>query len=274
MSNKKYNQNQALIFANRDLESPEHHVLEQGQAIVYSHCNIKHYSMNEDSAAVFNLNNNHTLLVVADGLGGHSDGAKASRQAIQHLKQTITKLDTQHDDLQAAIMNSLESSNETIQKWRNGAATTISIAEIKQGNVRTFHAGDSEVLLCGSKGRLGFKTISHSPVGYAQESGMLTEDEAMIHPDRHLISNFLGSKSMHIDTSSFIKMKIKDTLLLATDGVFDNLTKSEIIDIIRKGNLNSVAQELMNILHFRMSHVDEIIFSKPDDMTFILYRLS
>lgn len=260
------------LFTNKNLTSPVCLNKPHGNISLYSHGNIKNHAANEDSAAVVHLDSNHTILMVADGLGGHAEGAKASKYVIESLCTDLMKKSS--GKIEETIVHSLERSNELICRWKNNAGTTIAIAELLDNKIRTYHAGDSEILICGSKGKLCLKTTAHSPVGYSVESGLISEDDAMIHPDRHYISNYLGHRDMHICTGRFKEMKARDTLILATDGLFDNLTKSEVIKTIRSGSLEKAATELIIQAHTKMKDFENHIVSKPDDMTFILFRLN
>ncbi len=260
------------IFTNENLKSELCFEGNHGEVVLFSHGNIKNHNSNEDSAAVIHLNANHTILMVADGLGGHAEGAKASKYVVETLCEDLTK--NSSANIQETINQSLERSNELICRWKNNAGTTIAIAEILDNKIRTYHAGDSEILICGAKGKICLRTTAHSPVGYSIESGQLSEEDAMLHPDRHYISNYLGHRTMHICTSQFKKIKPRDTLILATDGLFDNLTKSEVINTIRTGQLKNSASHLIEQAHTKMTDFENHIVSKPDDMTFILFRLS
>ncbi|MDZ7620076.1 MAG: PP2C family serine/threonine-protein phosphatase, partial [Patescibacteria group bacterium] len=62
--------------------------------------------------------------------------------------------------------------------------------------------------------------------------------------------------------------------LLATDGLFDNLHTHEVVDHIRKGPLPRVARNLADQSHQRMTDPQPGLPSKPDDLTFIVYRLA
>jgi serine/threonine protein phosphatase PrpC len=110
-------------------------------------------------------------------------------------------------------------------------------------------------------------------VGYAVEAGLLDEAEAMHHEDRHLVSNMLGSPDMRIDVGSTIELADRDTLILASDGLFDNLHIEEIVQRIRKGPLGKVAAELVDDCRRRMEGVDAQQPCKPDDLTFVAFRL-
>jgi serine/threonine protein phosphatase PrpC len=118
------------------------------------------------------------------------------------------------------------------------------------------------------------QTVSHSPVGYAVEAGILDGEEAMHHDERHLVSNLVGSSEMRIEVGSPISLNPFDTVLLATDGVFDNLHQHEIVEAIRTGSLQQAAVRLASEAAARMDEPADGQPSKPDDLTFVLYRRS
>jgi serine/threonine protein phosphatase PrpC len=67
-------------------------------------------------------------------------------------------------------------------------------------------------------------------------------------------------------------MAVHDTVLLASDGLFDNVFADEIIEIIRRGPLSAAADRLMAIAGKRMMARIGTKPSKPDDLTVVLYR--
>ena len=115
-----------------------------------------------------------------------------------------------------------------------GAASTLAIVEVQDGTARPYHVGDSAILITGQRGRVKVQTVPHSPVGYAVESGMLDAAEAMHHEERHVVSNVVGSDDMRIEIGSALSLSPRDTILLASDGLSDNLLAEEIIDFARK----------------------------------------
>ena len=96
----------------------------------------------------------------------------------------------------------------------------------------------------------------------------------MHHADRHFISNMIGSPDMHISIGSPLKLSPRDTVLIASDGLVDNLHLEEIIATARKGALNQAAGELLTQALQRMSSPEPGAPSKPDDLSAILFRLS
>ena len=151
-------------------------------------------------------------------------------------------------------------------------SVTLAIAEVQSARIRPYHVGDSMILLTGQRGRMKIQSVAHSPVGYAVESGMLDVDEAVHHEERHLISNVVGARDMRIEIGAARKMAVRDTLVLASDGLFDNLYVNEIVDIIRVGKLEDAAAGLLQLAQQRMHTPQEGQPSHPDDLTFILFR--
>ena len=119
-----------------------------------------------------------------------------------------------------------------------------------------------------------YQTTAHSPVGLAQTARWTDEVEALHHDQRHYISNFLGSAEMRIEIGSTKTMALRDTVLLATDGILDDLLQSELVNLIRRRPLEKCLVNLASTVHGRMVRPEEGGRSKPDDATFIVFRNS
>ena len=165
-----------------------------------------------------------------------------------------------------------EKANQAVLDLGVGAATTLAVVEIQASQIRPYHVGDSEILVVGQRGKVKLHIVPHSPVGYAVESGMLDKDAAMYHADRHLVSNLIGTNDMHIQVGAPLELSRYDTVLLASDGLADNLHLEEIVALVRKGPLEKAAESLSRKAIDRMCNASEGKPSKPDDLTFILYR--
>jgi len=256
------------------MNEPEIFALVSGQVLVFTHRSPDKDSVNEDCAALIPYDDANGVLVIADGLGGLPGGSTASNLAIRRLKKSIEKAAAEQAPLREAILDGIERANRDILAQGSGAATTIAVVEIQNGSMRPYHVGDSMILLCGQRGKIKLQSVAHSPVGYAVESGMLDADEAVHHEERHLVSNVVGTPDMRIEIGATRRLAPRDTLVLASDGLFDNLYQNEIIDIIRKGDLSDCASRLLELSHQRMQLEHGELPSHPDDLTFILYRRS
>ena len=227
---------------------------------------------NEDAIAVIPTGNHSGVLAVADGLGGAPAGKQASYLALRRLARAVEAALREGAEVRTGILNGFESANEEVLALAVGAATTLTVVEFDGRLVRHYHVGDSMVLLTGQRGKVKMQSIPHSPVGYAVESGLLDEADAMHHEERHVISNVIGSADMRIEMGSAVELAIRDTLLLASDGLSDNLHVSEIIECVRKGPIAKVTRNLAKLARERMEDAVEGNPSKPDDLTFAIFR--
>jgi serine/threonine protein phosphatase PrpC len=259
------------IYLERVMDKVDVFEMSHGIAAVYSSVSPDKPTANEDAALLVNLGNGRAVFAVADGLGGERAGERASRAAIETLHACLRNAQDA-EALRPVILNSIEQANQAVLDLNMGAGTTLAVVELEDGYIRPYHVGDSLVLLIGQRGRLKHQTVSHSPVGFALEAGLLNEKEAMHHEERHLVSNVVGTPDMRIEVGSRIRMAPRDTLLIASDGLFDNLLVEEIVSFIRKGVLPQVAKDMVDASTGRMLKPRPGNPSKPDDMTFVLYR--
>lgn len=258
------------MYLGMDMETPEIWPLAGGTACVFTRRRPGRETANEDAAALFPGANDNGVLAVADGLGGLPAGDLASALALQRLGVHVTGLAA--DAMREAVLTGLEEANATVLAGGQGSATTIAVAGIEDGRVRTYHAGDSMIVICGQRGKLKYQTVPHSPVGYAEASGMLDEDDAMFHDERHLVSNMVGSPEMRVEISPLLRLAPRDTLVIATDGLYDNLYVAEIIELVRAGPLDVAGKRLLADCRQRMLLTGDEHPHKPDDLAFILYR--
>lgn len=262
------------LLLNMEMAPGEVRPFAQGVAAVYSARCPDKQTPNEDGAVLIPVNAQSGVLAVADGLGGERAGEQASRTALNELVASIRSVDPHDSDLRTAILNGFDNANRAVSALGIGAGTTLVVIEIQGRTVRSYHVGDSMTLVVGQRGRIKLQTISHSPVGYAVEAGLLDEAEAMHHEDRHVVSNMLGTPNMRIDLGSTIELAPRDTLLLASDGLSDNLSTEEIVARIRKGPLERVIRCLADDCRRRMDGMEFGQPCKPDDLTFIAFRLA
>jgi PPM family protein phosphatase len=259
-------------FISREMKSPVHVDLPQASAMVFSCVSPVKPSGNEDCASIISVNEDISLLIVADGLGGPPNGAVASALLCQVIEDSISNLGSKPENIREAILSSIENTNLELLKKQTGEGTTLTICEIHNNKMRSYHIGDSEIQITDSLGFVKFQTLSHSPVAYAVESGFIDEDRALSHEDRHFISNYVGDPNMFISMNSALLINNDDTILLGSDGLFDNLYKHEIAEILKEKNIEKLASSLMEIATLRMGHWQKSKPSKPDDLTFIVYR--
>ena len=262
------------VYTGQDLIDGELHPLASGLVAVYTAKapDAEEGAVNEDSCAIIPYDDVSGVVVVADGAGGLPSGAKASEIAVNALRATLKAASKNGQDLRSAILDGIEQANHEVQALGVGAGTTLAVAEIRGLSVRTYHVGDSQVVVVGQRGKVKLVTMCHSPVGYAVGAGLIEERDAIMHEERHLVSNLVGHTTMHIEIGPVVELSPKDTVLVASDGLFDNLHLEEIAETCRKGQLLTIARLLAETTRERMAVVQDGHPSKPDDLTFTVFR--
>lgn len=260
------------LFLDVDLQEAEVQPIASGVAAVYTaRCPGKE-TANEDAAVLISCGPKSGILAVADGFGGQPAGEQAARLALEALAAAVDRVLATGGTLRAGVLDGFEKANEAVTGLGVGAATTLVALEVDDGRARSYHVGDSMALIVGQRGKLKLQTVSHSPIGYAVEAGWLEEDEALHHEDLHIVSNMVGSADMRIEIGSSLRLRPRDTVLLGSDGLFDNLPTQEILELVRRGSLPEVAAILAAACDRRMRSPDAGQPSKPDDLTFVLFR--
>lgn len=245
--------------------------LKHGELACFSDRSPMKDTPNEDALAIIPVDDEITVLAVADGMGGMPVGEQASMIVIESL---INALSTAKDEQQTriAILNGIDEANKNILDLKTGAGTTVSVAEIYQNQLRTYHAGDSLILLTSSHGNIKYQSMPHSPIGYALECGAINQENAMVHQERNIISNYVGSNTMHIHLGPLIELAPQDTIILASDALSDNLYEQEISEFIRKGPLLESVNGMIAECQNNMLKAQPDRRCHPDDFTFICFR--
>lgn len=243
-----------------------------GRAVVFSSRSPERSGPNEDGAIIVPVGPRRGVLALADGFGGHPSGAEASRIALEAVEASVRGRDPSLDELRTAILDGFEAANENVRALGVGAATTLAVVEIDEQWIRPYHVGDSGIVVVGQRGRLKLRTVDHSPAGYALEAGMIDEDEAMVHEERHLVTNIVGSAEMRIEMGPSLQLAPRDTVIVASDGLFDNLAFGDIVDAVRRGRLVPRVAAMAAAGRERMRDASGAQPSKPDDLTVLAFR--
>ena len=264
---------QGLLILDGAFEPDQAEVSAGGGSVVAMTCrDPEKDTENEDTVAVIPFGNEAVVLVVADGAGGLPAGKQASLTATTRLAASLESARQRGTLLRTAILNGIEAANEAVIALGNGSATTMTLVSIEGLVARSFQIGDSEALVVSQGGSIRARTTAHSPTGFAVEAGFLDQREALHHAERHLVSNFLGTPDMRIDMGAGVELRPRDTVLVASDGLVDNLHVDEIIERIRKGPLLDGARALTGLAAHRMANGGGQQPSKPDDLSLLLFR--
>lgn len=181
------------------------------------------------------------LAAVADGMGGLADGEMASQAAITVLENADFILNTTSpQDRQNYLNNLVSESNQAVIETTNSAGTTLSSLIAIGPYLNIAHVGDSRIYMIRNNVICQISE-DHSLVGMLVANGQITIEESLKHEDRSVLLRSLGSKphisSEYIQTLErfgqdiSLTLQDKDTLLLCSDGVWDLVNSTELLEI-------------------------------------------
>jgi protein phosphatase len=164
------------------------------------------------------------LYAVADGMGGHRAGDRASRIAVQTLHDFFSSEDEPAQPTEESLRAAFMAANRNIiedasgRPDRMGMGTTLTALIVKGNSYLIGHVGDSRALRV-RKGSLEQLTDDHSIVAAQVREGGMTEEEARSHPMRHVLSRCMGVEpDPEVDVLSG-QIQDGDTFVLGSDGL-------------------------------------------------------
>lgn len=212
---------------------------------------------NEDRVA-YSYSREALLMVVADGMGGHMHGELAAQIAVQTLTdrfQTLAK--PRLADPLGFLTDTIARAHFAINDYAvqqdllEIPHTTIVAAVVQDNTAYWAHVGDSRLYLF-SDGGLVARTEDHTTVAQMVRDGIISEEEAGIHPERNRVSNCLGGYSTpQIECNTPIPLSDADTMLLCTDGIWGMINVHELAALLHAYTLEDAVRHLMDHAEFR-----------------------
>lgn len=189
-----------------------------------------------------------TLLVVADGMGGHNAGEVASRLAATGIAEKMV------GPMLESVSNTLEQVIKEVNKdifdyvkenpAYTGMGTTITAAVVQRSTVYIGHVGDSRAYIINEQ-EITQITKDHSLVQEMVDNGELTKEKARMHPQKNIITRAVGIyKDIEVDTFTEYVYG-DDYLLVCCDGLSDMVPDEEIHHIVKT---HGSPQEICDIL--------------------------
>ncbi len=189
------------------------------------------------------------LLVVADGMGGHAGGEVASRLAVETVACSYA---TDNTDPGAALVRAVRLANRAIYEAAIreprylGMGTTCTALLLRQGYAYCAHVGDSRLYLIRDGAALRL-TEDHSAVFDLVKRGMISQETARHHPDRHLLVRALGIRAdVQVDTwPAPLYVRLGDRFLISSDGLHDAVSDEEIAWTAREKSPVDLCRDLI-----------------------------
>ncbi len=193
---------------------------------------------NEDSALVITTETlgdstlpPYGLFIVADGMGGHSEGQMASqlaarivaRDVMSHIFPPFLQVDASEPSqpVQSILESSAQTANWEVHAANAESGTTLTATLILAERLYIAHVGDSRAyLIQDGDGEAELLTLDHSFVQRLQDTGQITAEEAAVHPQKNILYRAIGQgERLSIDTFSRPFPK-PSWLVLCSDGLW------------------------------------------------------
>ena len=223
---------------------------------------------NQDRLA-YSYSKDVLLLVIADGMGGHARGEIAAELAVSTITQRFqqearTTLRRPREFLESAI----HSAHRAIVAFADQhdmlecPRTTIVACVVQNGKACWAHSGDSR-LYCVRAGHVAAATADHSRVRQLIDAGVITEAQALVHPDRNKIYNCVGGVLPPTVThSEEWVLKVGDTLLLSTDGFWGPLDAGAIASRLQH-------EAILTLVPTLLEEAEKIAGAESDNLSVI-----
>ena len=188
---------------------------------------------NEDRFLITARDDDHALLAIADGMGGHAAGEIAAQIAVDCLGE----FNPGDSDIIAEIVNRIEQAQRSIlersslDRSLRGMGTTLTAMFIDGKSAFWAHVGDTRIyhLREGSLTRI---TEDHTFPGMLLKKGEITREQARFHPYGNVLTRCLGCGEQHEPDSGAFDLRDGDLVLLSSDGLHDLMADEQIADIL------------------------------------------
>ena len=208
---------------------------------------------NQDRAAVV-VSEDAALLLVFDGMGGHSDGAKAAETGLKVVQDLFVSSTQPIFDPQGFLYMALSKAHDEVVRIGAEVAVdfrpraTCAICLVQEGGAFWAHIGDSRIYLV-REGEVLTRSRDHSHVEVLIQEGAISEEEAQDHPMRNFVECCIGGDAPVPDMSITGKKKLQagDVLLACSDGLWSGLTDQDVARIASNNGDASLTENLKNL---------------------------
>lgn len=182
------------------------------------------------------------LFMVADGMGGYEYGEVASSIAARATTQYILSKvylphvnpegDAPQESLQEIIENGILKAQQLVRARAPGGGTTLTAALLIGDQITVAHVGDSRAYFVHPGGRIELLTHDHSLVHRLVELGQITEEEALIHPNRNVLYRAIGQPEPFKPDIQTFQMPHPGYLLICSDGLWGTVDDAKMMRIV------------------------------------------
>ena len=217
----------------------------------------KRRTNNEDAFVAERLDDGTVLAIVIDGVGGYEGGEVAAEIAQKEIPSYMKEFN--RGERSELLKQAVVCANNAIFDRRQldtarpnmSCVLTSALIDADRKVIDMVHVGDTRMYQYHN-GELLKLSHDHSYVGYCEEIGELTEEQAMHHPRRNEISRSVGEGRHGVSDQSFLEavehpLLPDSILLLCSDGLTDLVTSAQIVSILEQDvSLEEKTKQLIN----------------------------
>ena len=200
-------------------------------------------AVNEDS---FVANTSAGVWAVADGMGGHARGDRASQRIAEEICaiEPAADLAASMAETSAAVLRANHAILAESQTYGARMGSTVVCLVLHDGGYGLIWQGDSRCYLL-RQGGLRQLTRDHTQVQDLVDRGALSAQEALSHPMSHVLTRAVGvEESMDMDRITG-EIEAGDTFLLCSDGLYGTLSLGEIETLLSQYPPHEAATKLV-----------------------------
>ena len=220
--------------------------------LVYSYNSNKgRKEKNDDAVSVSKNKQGAVIGIVCDGVGSHSNAAYSSNYIVSTLEKEWQDLTfANFNNMKNWLYDRIEKLNtELYTKSKDNQkkmGTTIVTVAIFDNQVVVYNIGDSSAYGLTKDNVMNVVTVEDSFVGALISAGVITEEEAKSHPEKHVLTQALATRD-NINLHTFIDdLNNYDYFLLCSDGLTNMIEKEEIQNIVRNDELSIAVNKLID----------------------------
>ncbi|WP_165213383.1 Stp1/IreP family PP2C-type Ser/Thr phosphatase [Streptococcus tangpeifui] len=194
-------------------------------------------SENQDFINQFSNKSGITLIILADGMGGHRAGNIASELTVTDLGKIWEETDfSDLSQIRDWMIDVIEKENQKIhelgkEESYRGMGTTIEAVAVVGNAVLYAHLGDSRIGLVRN-GQYQQLTTDHSLVNELLRAGQITEEEAAIHPQKNIITQSIGQQSPIELDLGVQQLEPGDFILMNSDGLTNMISNETVVNVL------------------------------------------
>ncbi len=209
-------------------------------------------SDNQDRAAIV-VSEDAALMLVFDGMGGHSDGARAAETGLKVVQDLFMETTLPVFDPQGFLYMALARAHDEVVDLGQDVAVdfrpraTCAVCLVQEDGSFWAHIGDSRIYQVRD-GHVLARSRDHSHVEVLIQEGAITEEEALDHPMRNFVECCIGGDAPVPDMSITGRQKLRsgDVLLACSDGLWSGLADDDVAQIGAPGD-NRLAENLKKL---------------------------